>query len=88
MMKQFHYNMQHPEDFKPRLTPLTELIYHKMTDHNKILLRICVKLTNTMYIPFTFVCDTGAPSQLYINSLTRRLIHSRINIDDDTGIDF
>ncbi len=33
---------------------------------------------------FSFVCDTGAPGGIYINSLTRRLIRDRI-IDDDLG---
>ena len=81
-------NNQHPDDFKPRSSPITEYIFHRLTDHNRIYLRICVKITETMFIPLTFICDTCAPSHIYISALTRRLISSRINTDPDTGINF
>lgn len=53
-----------------------------MQDHNRLILRICVKVSENNYIPFTFICDTGTPTHIYITDLTRRLIHSRIETDE------
>lgn len=78
----YFIDKHHPDDYKSVRSPYDELIYHKMTDHNRIILRICFKITSNMYIPVTFVCDTGAPGHIYVNILTRRLIKSRINIDE------
>ena len=81
-------DMHHPDDYMPLRDPISELIFHRRTDHSRLFLRICIKITDTNYIPITFVLDTGAPSQLYINDLTRRLIRDRIKYNSDTGIDF
>ena len=80
----YFIDKHHPDDYKPINKPLSELIYHVMPDHNRLILRICFKITDTMYIPVTFVCDTGAPSHIYVNSLTRRLIKTLI-LTDATG---
>ena len=84
----FFVNKQHPDDFKIIRQPFTEFIFHRKTDHNRLILRICFKMTNNVYIPFTFILDTGALSQLYINDITRRLIKKRIEIDKETDIKY
>lgn len=38
-------------------------------------------MAEDMYIPVTFICDTGAPGFIYINSLTYRLLGKRILSD-------
>lgn len=35
-----------------------------------------------MFIPVTMICDTGAPTHLYINDITRKLIGSKIVFDE------
>lgn len=85
---EYFVNKQHPDDFKIIRQPITEFIFHRKTDHNRLILRICFKVSNISYIPFTFILDTGAPSQLYINDITRRLIKDRIEIDSETDIEF
>ena len=77
----------HPDDFKPSKTAITEYYFHRLPLHNRLILRISIKISDNIYIPFTFICDTGAPSSLYINSLTRRLIGRRI-LEDIGGNQF
>lgn len=84
----YFIDKQHPDDFRPIRHPIREFIFHRRTDHNRLFLRICFKFSSTSYIPFTFVLDTGAPSQIYINDITRRLIKPRIDIDSETDIEF
>jgi len=78
----YFINKNHPDDFKPSREPIKELIFHKLQDHNRLILRISVKIRQGIYIPFTFVCDTGAPSHIYLNDITKRLIQNRIFYDD------
>lgn len=35
-----------------------------------------------MFVPVTFICDTGAPSSIYVNEITRRLLGNRILTSD------
>ena len=84
----YFVNKQHPDDFKIIRQHIKEFIFHRKTNHNRLILRICFKMKNNLYIPFTFVLDTRAPSQLYINDITRRLIKDRIEIDNETDIEF
>ncbi len=74
----------HPEDFKPSRRSTMEFYFHKLPLHNRLIVRISFRVRNNIYIPFTFVCDTGVPSHIYINTITRRLIKERI-YEDDAG---
>lgn len=79
----YFVNKAHPDDYREMVDQLpVELIYHQRPNHNRLLLRISFKISGSSYIPLTFVCDTGAPMFIYINELTRRLIKSRIELDD------
>ena len=51
------------------------------------MVRISIKISPNSYVPATFICDTGAPSYIYTNLLTRRLIKDRIE-SDDAGNEF
>jgi len=77
----------HPNDFIPSTEYIQELYFHRLPLHNRLLLRISFRLKNNIYIPFTFVLDTGATCHMYINSITRRLIKERI-YEDDAGNQF
>lgn len=83
----YYIDKHHPNDYIPISTPIQELIYHQMPNHNRLILRMCFKITDTMFIPVSFVCDTGAPSHIYINSLTRRLVKSII-LQDEAGTQY
>lgn len=78
----YFVDKHHPDDFRPVKESFTDLIYHERTGHNRIILRITVKMGEEYYVPFTFVCDTGAPNTIYLNEVTRRIIKSRILKDD------
>ena len=73
---------KHPDDLNPILSPIIELLYHRRSNHNRLILRICVKISESTYIPVSFICDTGAPSFIYISEKTRMCIESRIKIDE------
>ena len=75
-------NKSHPDDFTPLRKPMIQLIYHRMPYHNRIFMRICVKVREDIFIPFTFICDTSAPMFIYVTQLTRRLISERIERDE------
>jgi len=51
----YFHNKNHPEDFKPMSSPYTELIYHRRAYHNRIFVRIGVKISAGTYIPLTFI---------------------------------
>jgi hypothetical protein len=84
----YYVNKHHLLDYKPSDSPVKEVIWHNKPDHNRLLLRISIKLRNKTYIPITFVCDTGAPSFLYLNAISYVLFEERIMKDNDSGIDY
>ena len=52
----------HPEDGMVLPKPTApECIRHHVTGHERLLLRISFRLDEQLYVPFTFVCHTGAP---------------------------
>lgn len=76
-------NKMHPDDGRIFTSPISpETIFHKRIHHNRLLLRICIKIAKNKYIPFTFVCDTGAPQYLYLSERVREAISPRIITDD------
>ena len=78
----YYVDNHHPEDYISTKEPVQELIYHHMPDHNRLIVRMSFKISSKNFIPVTFICDTGAPSFIYINSVTRRLIKSIILKDE------
>jgi hypothetical protein len=75
-------NCAHSLDYVPTDMPMSpEFIYHYRAHHYRLLLRISVRVDNK-YIPFTFVCDTGAPMAFYLSERTRSLIRRRIRTEE------
>lgn len=67
--------MKHPEDGIPVDTPITpEFIRHKRPHNHRLLLRISFKLENGKYVPFTFVCVTGAPGSFYLAPFADKIL--------------
>ena len=83
----YFINKHHPDDYKLIRDYYIEKIYNTRTDHNRLILRICVKLGNVFFVPISFICDTGAPSYLYFNPVTYRLIAERI-LRDELGMEY
>lgn len=81
-------NKMHPDDGKIVSSPICpEIISHEKMFHNRIFLRISFKLSKDRYIPFTFVCDTGAPNFLYLSVQAYDAISHRIRRSDN-GIEY
>jgi hypothetical protein len=61
-------DMAHPNDYKVTTDVVREFIYHhKRNRHDRLIVRACWKVGDKKYVPMSFVCDTGAPSHLYLS---------------------
>ena len=78
----YYIDKHHPDDYKITEESFYELIYHRRTNHNRLLLRITIMINEYTFLPLTFICDTGAPSFIYISEFTRKCIKNRIKLDD------
>ena len=80
----YFIDKHHPEDYIMTELPIEkECIFNELVDHNRCILRISFKFKEG-FIPFTFICDTGAPSSIYLNDITRRMLITRL-LKDDLG---
>jgi hypothetical protein len=62
-----YVHMAHPDDYKnvPEFAP--QFTYHsRYGRHDRLIARVAWKLKDSM-VPMSFVCDTGAPSHLYLS---------------------
>ncbi len=60
-------HMAHPEDYKEVDEFASVFTYHsRFCRHDRMIVRIGWK-TNNGFIPMSFVCDTGAPSHMYLS---------------------
>ena len=77
-----YVNKQHKNDYKIYDNPIKEYLYVKKSHHNRLLLRISYKIENNNYVPISFICDTGAPSGIYLSKYAKNIIKSRIHEDE------
>jgi hypothetical protein len=57
-----YVNMAHPDDGIVQDDPITpQFIQHSRRGHFRMLVRISLRLGEKSFVPYTFVCDTGAP---------------------------
>lgn len=77
-----YVNFMHPSDYNIFQTPFTELFFHRKKYHNRIFLRICFKLDNEIYIPLTFIIDTGCPMYLYLCPKAKEFLSTVIKKDE------
>lgn len=67
-----YINMQHPSDYIQVSAAFKDFICHsRLGRHNRLIVRLCWKLSDSAYLPISFVCDTGAPSHLYLSNKAR-----------------
>lgn len=78
-------NMAHPSDYKEVKTFNPEFIYHSYFGrHNRLILRVAWKVSESVMIPMSFVCDTGAPSHLYLSKKAFSVLNKyNLILEDD-----
>jgi predicted aspartyl protease len=80
-------NMKHEDDeviADSAIVP--DFIRHRRPHHHRLLLRVSFKLTNGRFVPFTFVCDTGAPSSFYLSPSADQILgDGGRRLEDDAG---
>lgn len=80
-----YINMAHPDDYKETNNFSPEYICHSYHGrHNRLIARVAWKISNNNLIPMSFVCDTGAPSHMYLSKYAYDTLekHNRILTDD------
>jgi hypothetical protein len=81
-----YINMQHPDDYSVLKQPFIEYITNTYAHHYRLIIRACWKLSEDEYMPMSFVCDTGAPTALYLSEKAYKILskHRRV-LEDDAG---
>jgi len=71
----YYVDMKHPDDEKLQDKPITpHFVYLVRSDrHTRLLLRISVKVPQG-FVPLTFVCDSGAPGDMYLRESAFELL--------------
>jgi len=84
-----YVNMAHPDDGEPLNHPLpVQCIEHvRSSGNHRLLLRVSFKLDTGMYVPFSFVVDTGAPRHLYLANDAIEILKAgnRLFVGDELG---
>ena len=80
-----YINMAHPDDYKETNNFEPQYINHSYHGrHNRLIARVAWKMSNGIFVPMSFVCDTGAPSHLYLSTQAYNILekYNRVLIDD------
>jgi len=78
-----YQSMAHLDDYMVIPRPIDlDMIFHRKSHHNRLLLRVSWKLGEDNFVSMTFVCDTGAPMFFYLGEKGRVALASRVNLDD------
>jgi hypothetical protein len=79
---EYFINRAHPSDYLLTNNPvITEFIFHRKQYHNRLIIRISWKVGD-LYVPISFVLDTGAPNGFYLSEQARKCLLPRIEMDD------
>ena len=79
-----YVNMAHPEDGTVQADPITpQFIRHSRRGHFRMLVRISLRLGEKSFVPYTFVCDTGAPIHIYLSEPALKVLETAGRIDTD-----
>ena len=78
-----YVHMAHPDDYKEVLEFKPEFIIHYyFGHHNRLIVRAA-------FIPMSFVCDTGAPSHIYLSSKASSILQEKgLLLTDDKEIQY
>jgi hypothetical protein len=64
-----YIDMAHPDDYKTVSHFNPQFIFHTHYGrHNRLIARAAWKTPDKKLIPMSFVCDTGAPSHIYLST--------------------
>lgn len=76
-------NMAHPLDYLP-VGDYTKpnMHFNKKSHHNRLIFRIYWAIGSDLFVPLSFVCDTGAPMYFYLSPKAKHVLYQRILTDD------
>ena len=70
-----YVHMAHPDDYKEVLEFSPQFTYHtRYGRHDRLIARVAWKMKDSV-VPMSFVCDTGAPSHLYLSKEAMDVLH-------------
>lgn len=74
---------QHPEDYTVRSAPIShDFVYIRKHGHSRILLRCAVADGAGKFVSMTFLCNTGAPGNIYLSRKAMSMLTRRIHRAD------
>ena len=83
-----YVHMAHPDDYKDMSEFAPQFIIHShFGRHNKLIVRAAWRVSHTSVVPMSFVCDTGAPSYMYMSSIALSILQDKgllLKDDKDT----
>lgn len=59
------------------------VLAHRKAHHNRLFLRICFKTAAGLFVPITFIADTGSPSSLYVGASARAALEAAGRFNND-----
>ena len=85
-----YVHMAHPDDYKEVSGFEPQFIMHShFGHHNRLIVRAAWKVSDTTFIPMSFVCDTGAPSHMYLSSKALYTLQKKnLLLTDEKDIQF
>ena len=85
-----YVHMAHPDDYKEVLEFRPEFIMHsRLNRHNRLIVRAAWLVPNGAMVPMSFVCDTGAPSHIYLSSRALSTLQDKgLLLTDDKEIQY
>lgn len=85
-----YVDLQHPDDLVGVIIPTDPVMtFHKAANHNRLLWRVSFQRdSDGLYVPVTFLCDTGSPGFFYVSDQTRTALGSAIKTDSDLDVDY
>ena len=86
-----YVHMAHPDDYKEVLEFKPEFIMHsRLNRHNRLIVRAAWLVPNgEAMVPMSFVCDTGAPSHIYLSSKALSILQEKgLLLTDDKEIQY
>ena len=84
-----YVHMAHPSDYKKTETFPPRFIYHSHYGrHDRLIARVAWKLESGV-VPMSFVCDTGAPSHMYLSKEAMEVLDkAKLLLKDDRDVPY
>lgn len=82
-------DIRHTGNYEIVSEPFIEYIPHLSGHNNCLIVRVCWKMSDTEFVPMSFVCITGAPLGLYLSTRAAKLLRSiKRLVEDETGNEY